>query len=478
MTKLFGTAGIRGKYLEKLTPELAYRVGLAIASYAGSRGSATVAHDVRTTSPLLAQLVAAGLMAGGLDSIFIGLAPTPTLAYSVPHTKSMAGVMVTASHNPPEYNGIKVFNRNGMEFSRGMEEELEKIIMIDDSRKLHAPWNSVGRLVENTEIVEEYIRDLVELMKTERRVESKVKVAVDCANGSASNVTPRVLRELGAKVLSINCYPDGLFPGRAPEPRPDVLRNYIDPITGLEVDALMAHDGDADRLALIIPGKGFVKQDLLIALFAKEKLKDRRGTIIVSIDVGKEVEEVVTELGGRVIFSRLGKIHEKLNEIPNALLAAEPWKLIDPEWGPWVDGIYQAAWLVRLSIKYGKTLSELIEELPFYPSARINFDLRDDNEKKALYSVIKEKLIPELLKNYEKTMEMDGIRIEYKDGSWILIRPSGTEPKLRLYMQARERRKLKELIDYMKDRLLSIASSVNIAILSVEEQVNMERTTR
>lgn len=479
MVKLFGTAGIRGKYLEKITPELAYKIGLAVASYIGFQGSVTVAHDVRTTSPLLAQLVAAGLMAGGIDSIFIGLAPTPTLAYSVPHTKSMSGIMITASHNPPEYNGIKVFTRNGMEFSRGMEEELEKLILDKERKNLHASWEKVGRLIEDVEIVEDYVRDLIDMMKTNvRKMKRKVSVSIDCANGAASQVTPKVLRELGAKVLSLNCYPDGLFPGRAPEPRPDVLRNYIDSIAGLRVDALLAHDGDADRLALILPGRGFVKQDLLIALFAKEKLKERKGTIIVSIDVGKEVEEITEKYGGRLVFSRLGKIHEKLKEIPNALIAAEPWKLIDPDWGPWVDGIYQAAWLVKLSMEQGKSIASLIDDLPFYPSARISFDLRNDSERDNLYFMIKSELVSELLKNYERILEIDGIRIEYTNGSWVLLRPSGTEPKLRLYMQATEEKKLKDMIIYLKEKLLSLGLSKNIPILAIEEQINIRRTTK
>ncbi len=476
MVKLFGTAGVRGKYLEKITPELAYRFGLAIASYNRHRGSATIAYDVRTTSPLLAQLTAAGLMAGGLDAIVIGLAPTPVLAYSVPHTKSFAGIMITASHNPPEYNGIKVFAKNGMEYTRDMEEELENLVLIEDTRNLHASWDKVGRLIEDPEIVENYIRDLAILMKPD--LKRTIRVAVDCANGAASYVTPRTLRELGAKVLSLNCYPDGLFPGRAPEPRPDILSNYVDAVVDLNVEALMAHDGDADRLALIIPGQGFVKQDLLIALFAKEKLKDKRGSIIVSIDVGKEVKEVVEELGGRIIMAKLGKTHEKLNEVSDALLASEPWKLIDPEWGPWVDSIYQAAWLVKIAVESKKSIKDLINELPFYPSARISFDLRSEVERDRLFDAAKEALLPILLKGSHKIIEIDGIRIEYNDGSWLLLRPSGTEPKLRVYMQADDKDRLLQLIKKIKKDIISLSNKMEISVIGIEEQINLERTTR
>jgi phosphoglucosamine mutase len=479
LVKLFGTAGIRGKYLEKISPELIYRLGLALAVYVGAKGDITVAYDVRTTSPLLAQLAAAGVMAGGVNAIMLGLAPTPVLAYSIPHTKSRAGIMITASHNPPEYNGAKVFNANGMEFTSDMEKDLEFLILRKDVLSLHASWKSVGRFVENSEVVEEYIDDLINHIEavTSNR-EREIKISIDCANGAASNITPRVLRKLGSKVISVNCYPDGTFPGRIPEPRPDTLSIYVDTLKHLGVEALLAHDGDADRLALVIPGKGFVKQDLLIALFAKEKLKDRKGTVIVSVDVGKEVKEVVEDLGGKIVYARLGKIHEKLKDTPNALLAAEPWKVIDPDWGPWVDGIYQAAWLVKISFENNKSIADLIEELPFYPSARISFQLIDEASKNKLYNLVKERLIPSLTEKATRVIDIDGLRVEYNDDSWILLRPSGTEPKLRVYMQAPTRNRLKSLLNYVEKQILRLGEEFNVKILNVEKQINVERTTR
>ncbi|MEB3851283.1 MAG: phosphopentomutase/phosphoglucosamine mutase [Desulfurococcales archaeon] len=476
MSRLFGTAGIRGGYLEKVTPELAYRVGLAVAFYVGQWGSATVGHDVRTTSPLLAQLVAAGLMAGGLDAIYLGLVPTPVLAYSVPHTRSRAGIVVTASHNPPPDNGMKVFDQDGMEYTRNMEDELERLILGDDQARLHASWDRVGRLVQGSEVAEEYVRDLVEDM-TVPVPRYRPVVAVDCANGAASNVTPRVLRELGARVVSLNCHPDGFFPGRMPEPRPDVLRSYTEALPSLSVEALLAHDGDADRLAMVLPARGFVKQDLLIALFAREKLKERRGTVIVSVDVGLEVEDVVESMGGRIVRAKLGKTHEKLRESPGAVMAAEPWKLIDPEWGPWVDGVYQAAFLVRISMDEGVPLDRLIEQIPFYPSIRMAVRLAGDSDKEMLYRIISEKLMSGIDGEPVRVMDIDGVRVEFKDRSWVLVRPSGTERKLRVYAQATDRRRLLDIVERIRRIMSEAAEKGNIHIRGVEEQLNLDRTT-
>ncbi len=470
--RLFGTAGVRGAYLEKVTPELAYKIGLAVAFYIGGEGSATIGHDTRTTSPLLAQLSAAGLMAGGVDAIYLGLVPTPVLAFSVPFTESKAGIMITASHNPPPDNGIKVFDSNGMEYTMRMERDLESLIFNGNSGKMHATWDKVGRLGMGQEIIDDYKRRLVELLEV-RNPRIDLISMVDCTNGAASGVTPEIIRKVGSKkVISVNCHADGLFPGRHPEPRPDILKPYSDYAAGLGAHVLFAHDGDADRLAVAIPGVGFVKQDLLIALFAWWKLRDRRGTIIISIDVGKEVEEIVEKMGGRVVRARLGKLHERLKETPGALLAAEPWKLIDPAWGPWVDGIYQAALLTKISLEEGKYPLSLIKMLPFYPSARISFKLQNDEDKERIFPQIEEEVKATLTASAINVLTIDGIRIDYDDGSWILLRTSGTEPKIRFYAQAPKKDRLQELIDTAKSIIYRNAKKSGVLIVGVEEHID------
>ncbi|MEB3779320.1 MAG: phosphoglucomutase [Desulfurococcales archaeon] len=484
MPRLFGTAGIRGRYLDKVTPDLAYRVGLAVASYLGGKGSATIGHDVRTTSPLLAQMAAAGLMAGGLNVISLGVAPTPVVAYSIPATKSRSGIVITASHNPPPYNGIKVFDSSGMEYTLAMEEQLEDIIdRMDESKfkSIHASWDRVGRLTAGEEIISDYIRDLSERMHV-AKPKVGLKLAVDCANGTASNVTPVILREIGVeKLVSINCHQDGMFPGRYPEPRPDVLSAFIKSVRELGMHALLAHDGDADRLALAIPGIGFIKQDLLIALFSLYKLRESKGTIIVSVDVGLEVEEIVESLGGRLVRAKLGKIHEKLKETPGALLAAEPWKLIDPSWGPWVDGIYQAALLAKIALEEGETPLDMILKLPFYPSARVSIRIGNDDAKSKLYSRAKDRFESQLSIDAVGLLDIDGIRIEYGDRSWILLRASGTESKIRIYSQSPNKERLLELVEKAKKLIIEEARSMGITVEGVEEQIDLgfsiQRTT-
>ncbi len=473
MPRLFGTAGIRGRYLEKVTPELAYRVGLAVASYIGGSGSAVIGHDVRTTSPLLAHMAVAGLMAGGVDSLYLGLAPTPVVAYSVPRSRSRAGIVITASHNPPPDNGIKVFNRDGMEYTVSMEKNLEDLILNGNHVELHADWNRVGSLIHAEEYVDDYIRHLTAIMEPSRRGDW-LKLAVDCANGAASWVTPKVLRFMGvSRIVSFNCHPDGMFPGRHPEPRPDVLKSLIDSMESLNLHALLAHDGDADRLALAIPRFGFVKQDLLIALFAMYKLRDRKGVIIVSVDVGIEVEEVVEAMGGKLVRAKLGKLHEKLKEVPAALLAAEPWKLIDPSWGPWVDGIYQAAFIAKISMEEKATPLDLLMRLPFYPSARISLKLQDPRDKDRLYESIATRVLEDLAREPYTVDTMDGVKITFEDRTWVLVRRSGTEPKIRFYAQSTRRDRLEEIVERLKKMALEEAKKLGAEIAGIEEQIDI-----
>ncbi len=443
MPKLFGTAGIRAEYPERVNPLFALKLGLALAIYLDNKGTITIGHDTRTTSQLLAYSLASGAMSGGLSIDFLGLAPTPITAYATRKRRNRAGVSVTASHNPPQYNGFKVFDENGMEYTVDMEEELEKNIDFVERNTVFNDWDKVGKLVLDTEVTENYVEELVSRTKPEGK-NFELKVIVDCANGAAYEVTPRVLREIGARTLTIHCNPDGFFPGRIPEPRPDVLTYIHSLLRVLEADLALAQDGDADRLSVITRKQGFIKQDRLIALYAKMKLLDRKGVIIVSIDVGHAVEEIVDKYGGKLVRWKLGKTHEKLKENPNALLAAEPWKLIDPAWGFWVDGIYQAALLTKLSIE-NKGLDNLFKDIPDYPSKRFSVKI-PKHKIGSVYNTIVEELLAK--SDSAKITTIDGVRLDYEDGSWLLVRKSGTEPKIRFYMEALTKGRLNELIDY------------------------------
>ncbi len=454
MGKLFGTAGIRKKYPEILDPVLAYRIGLATAYVNNNRGRAYIVYDTRTTNHLFTASFTAGLMAGGMNTYIIGLAPTPVAGYAALKHGDL-GVSITASHNPPEYNGFKLYDNEGYEYTRDLEKRVEELV---DNPPKPLGWDRVGSTYHSPEIIDEYIDELVERIG-EVKARWRPVVVVDLANGASFYVTPTVIRRLGGKPLTINGNPDGYFPIRAPEPRKDVLENYLKLYSSVEPAMILAHDGDADRLAVLDPNKGFIRQDRIIALYAYLLLRDRRGHVVVSIDTGRVVDEVVERMGGTLERYVLGKTHERVKQlgVSNIVLAAEPWKLIDPRWGPWVDGIWQVAILTKLVVEEGKPLLKMLDEynIPDYPWDRRSYKFEPVTARDVIYNELVDEL-NSLLGEPIRVISIDGYRFEYQDYSWILVRKSGTEPKIRLYMEALNRNRLESMIERVEDKIIEL----------------------
>lgn len=463
--KYFGTAGIRGEYPRFVSPELVFKVGLAVSRFLGENSSINIAWDSRTTSKLLALSVASGIMAGGSKALLLGILPTPALAYSVRKLGSKAGIVITASHNPPNDNGLKIFDEKGMEYTESKEEIIEELIEKSDSLK--SPWNKVGDFYTFDGILQQFLDDIY-LRFSNITPSFQLNVIVDCANGSGSYATPNILRKLGVKVYPLNCNPDGFFPGRYPEPRPDVLMSFHPLLSSLNAQLYLAHDGDADRLGVMTPRYGFIKQDYLIAIYALDKLSEKKGgKIIVSPDVGNSVYKIAERFGAKVIVWKLGKLHEKLVEHPDATLIAEPWKLIDPQWGPWVDGVYQAAYLISILYKNKISLDNLIELIPRYYWARGDIAYSSHNEKNSVYSIATTK-IEELKGDVKDILKIDGVRINFNDESWVLIRASGTEPKIRFYLEAKTKERFQELKDEVLGIIKNSSETVNARIMDIK----------
>lgn len=450
--KLFGTAGIRMKYPVELTPDLVVRVGNAVGRL-GLSSRAFIVYDTRTTSPLVAMSLASGLMSAGLDVSIVGVAPTPIAGFLARKYKSI-GVSVTASHNPPEYNGLKFYDPDGYEFTRELERSIEDMV----ESPSYVEWSKVGSCSEYERGIMEYFEELMDFIG-EVHARWRPNIVVDCANGASYSITPLIVRSLGGKPITFNCNPDGYFPTRSPEPRRDVLEEFLATYSSLNPVVILAHDGDADRLAVLDPVEGFVKQDRLLAFYAKIILENRKGKVVVSVDTGLAVDDVVHELGGSIERYPLGKTHERVKQLglENVVMAGEPWKLIHTGWGPWVDGLLQVALLTKVVVERGKRISEILAEYKIadYPWERRSYVVEPIEIRDEVYRVLAEELNT-LLGEPLKVLDIDGYRFEYKDRSWILIRKSGTEPKLRLYMEAVEKERLRDMVSKTERRLIDI----------------------
>jgi len=437
MPKFFGTSGIRGNIRDKVTPKLALKLGLNISSYLKSTGTIAIGYDNRTSSIMLEKAIISGIISGGCNATLLGLTPLPVLAYGTKKINAETGIMITASHNPAYDNGFKLFGSQGLEYPPVEEEIIENGLNLNSSIKQYS--DKIGAIKTFTEVSKEYIDSILDITPTVNR---KIKVVIDCANGAASNITPRILSKLGCRVLSLNTNIDGYFPGRSPEPSQENLTYLMKIVKYSGANIGLAHDCDADRVAVIDENGDLVVNDRIIALFAKKKLQEHGfGTIVTSIDTSTCIDDVVIPLNGKIKRVSLGQTHTHFKE-NQVILAAEPWKIIDPLWGAWADGIYTASRLVSMLDKNGPNLNDLLKDIPNYPQIRLSFFCPESIKYKVMKIAIAN---PPANDDICSIWTFDGVRINYSDGSWMLFRASGTEPKIRLYCEAKSTRKVKQL---------------------------------
>jgi phosphomannomutase len=431
--ELFGTAGIRGSAVERVTPEL----GVAVGRAAGRDGGTFVlGRDGRTTGPGLVAAVEAGLLSAGADVCRVGVVPTPTLAYA---SRGRRGVMLTASHNPPTDNGLKLFV-DGEEYDREAERRVERRVETDEPSVAWDAWGTAA----SEEPLEEYRAAVVDYASDLGTTPTDLRVAVDCGNGMAALGTPQVLRDLGADVVTLNANVDGHFPGRESKPTPESLadlRAFVadDP----SLDLGIGHDGDADRIVLVDAGGEVVHEDTVVAVLAERYVRTSEAedpVVVTTPNASARIDERVRAAGGRVERVRLGALHEGIasvradgDEDTEVVFAAEPWKHVHTRFGGWIDGICSAAVLTRLVAEDG--LPALREPVTERPYRKVSVACPDDR-KAAVMATLAETL-PEAFP--AATVATDhGVRLERPDGSWVLVRPSGTEPYVRIYAESDE----------------------------------------
>jgi phosphoglucosamine mutase len=413
------------------------KLGQGLANFVG-KGKIVVARDARTSGEMLQSGLMAGALGGGCDVVDIGLAPSPCVAFTTRELGAKAGAIITASHNPPPDNGVAFYRSNGMEFLP--EEELAIEELIFDERVKRASWDKLGKIKRYPDAIPRYLQAIKRAVKVRRGF----KVVVDCANGVGALTTPLLLRELGCKVVTLNSHLDGHFPGRPAEPQPWNLGDLMRTVREVGADMGLAHDGDADRVAVIDERGEFIKHDALIALFAKRVLKARGGGVAVtSINTSVAIEEVVARARGKTIRTALGNIHAAMHE-HNATFAGEPGKLIFLDFGQWIDGVFTAAKLLEVMSLERRPLSKIFAaNVPDYPMYFEDFPCPD--ERKAGFMQGIREYLSKNVSEVRDVLDIDGIRVNRKNGSWILIRTSGTEPKARLVVEGRTKTEFERL---------------------------------
>ncbi len=426
---LFGTAGIRGDARTNVTPSLALAVGRAAAA---DGSEFVVGRDGRETGEGIAAAVEAGLESGGADVHRVGPVPTPALAYA---SRDRRGIMITASHNPPSDNGLKLFV-DGTEYDREAERRIESRID-PDSEPTPAAWDQWGA-GRTLDVLASYRADIVEYARDIAGDCAGLAIAVDCGNGTAGLATPDVLRELRADVTALNANLDGHFPGRDSKPTPESLADLRRFVADGGFELGIGHDGDGDRIVVIDADGDVVHEDTILAIVAEHYVAATEAAdpvVVTTPNASGRIDERVEAAGGRIERVRLGALHEGIAVAERSggtvVFAAEPWKHTHPAFGPWIDAVVSAAVIAGLSASTGlRRLQDPVRERPY---RKMSVECADDRKVAAMSRL--ESRLPEVFPNADVATEY-GLRLTFPDGSWLLVRPSGTESYLRLYAES------------------------------------------
>lgn len=421
---LFGTNGIRGVLNETITPELGYKFGMAVGTYYADNKIA-VAYDNRTTSDLFRDVVVAGLLNSGKDVVDLGMIPTPA-AQIYCKLSNIPGVMITASHNPPNFNGFKVISKDGSNPGRAEEGKIEGLI--ENGKFNRSKWDKVGTSHKD-EAITPYLKEILKNVDQDQIIKKHFRLLIDCANSTTVVTTPRLLRLLGASYVSVNANTDSYFPGREPEPTEENIKDLISFAKSTEFDLSVAHDGDGDRAVFLDENGEMIDGDKFVALAADHLLEKYKGDLVFPVASSFLIDRIAQKHGVKLIRTPVGApiISEVLARTNGLLGGEENGKVIFPRYLNGGDGGLSLALALDIISSRGAEISELIKELPDYKLKRIKLPNRDDfKEIKAKFREYYSKM------NYD---EIDGIRLLEKD-SFILVRPSGTEPAIRIYISS------------------------------------------
>lgn len=443
MGKLFGTSGVRGIVNEFLTPELACKIGMATASVSKAK-KALVAKDTRISGPLIEAALVSGLLACGVNTCQIGITPTPALAYLTKKLAADVGFMITASHNPPKYNGIKIFSSDTLSYTDNLQDAVEKRI-VEDNFEL-ADWRNIGK----TTIAEDENRSYLDLAKTAAKIKKPWRVVVDPGCGATFHVAPTILREIGCEVITLNAQADGFFPARSSEPTKESLATLSKTVKAIDADIGIGFDGDGDRIAFVDEKGSFVDFDHALSAFASFVVrKNKGGTVVTTVEASMCIERMVEAVGGKVVRTKVGDVYisQTIQQL-GAVFGGEPcgaW--VHPKHHYCPDGPLSAILVLNALENMGKSMSEFIK-VPQFITLREKMKCENDLKKPVINTIAKN--IKNAFPLFKDFSTVDGVRLALKEG-WLLIRASGTEPIIRVTVEGESPEAAQELMEKGKN---------------------------
>ncbi len=421
--RLFGTNGIRGIPNADLTPDFAMDMGMAIGAFFRSSRIA-IAKDTRISGDMLLAAVFSGLSSVGKNVLDLGVLPTPALQYYC-KSAGMSGVMITASHNPPQFNGIKCIDSDGTELSSKNEVELESYYY--ERKAKPVSWEECGTIQRISNVPDIYVSSILKHADKEAISKLTPKVVFDGGNGASYFTTPLLLSRLKTKLITLNCNPDGKFTSRESEPKPENLSSLLSLMKEGNFDLGIAHDGDADRAVFIDENGKFIDGDRTLSLIVKFTAK-KGDKVVTPVSSSDCISDVCEDLGAKLIRTRVGAplVSRRMIEENATIGGEENGGVIFSRHQFCRDGAMTAALILNIMAKTRKPISQLIKELPQYFLSKGSMHIERD------WNIIAKRLISDFPDREIDTM--DGLKI--RDGkNWVMIRPSGTEPIIRIYAQ-------------------------------------------
>jgi phosphoglucosamine mutase len=447
--RLFGTSGIRGVVNQDLSSDFCRQVASAIGTTLPQASTVCIATDTRISRDVIKEAVTAGLLSCGINVVDLGILPTPALALLTREAGFAAGIMVTASHNPPEFNGIKLFTKNSLGYSQAQEAEIEKVYFEQKFRP-----GKRGTLEQAQDMKQRYL-SFIKGKLSQPEFNHQLKVVVDPGNGAASKFASDIFIQMGLDVMPVNDEPNGLFPGRSPEPKEDTLQSTVAFLRQQNADLAICFDGDADRV-VFCDKEGFLGFNEPIAFISKLAVKKTgRKKIATTVETGTLLDLAVKDLGVEVVRGRVGDVAiAHLTKKLNAALGVEQVGVyIFPEVGYYPDSIFASLFLLSQLSDAGE-IRQYFQGIPrlFFEKAKIPCP---DELKKLVMAQVQEKAH---LFAPDKINTLDGLRLEFPD-SWMLIRASGTEPVIRIISESMSETKTDELIGKGKKLVQSLVEA-------------------
>lgn len=449
---IFRAYDIRGIVETALTPDAVQQIGQAFATEALSQNQKTVVigRDGRLSSPELAKRLSQGLRAGGCDVVDIGMVPTPVLYFATHKLKTGTGIMVTGSHNPPQYNGLKMLIDGNTLYGDAIKALHAAIIenKLNTGDGTHSEQN----------VIAQYLDTIVNDIKLDK----PLNIAIDCGNGVAGVLAAELFTRLGCNVSELFCDVDGTFPNHHPDP--SKLENLLDLqkiIKQKSLDIGLAFDGDGDRVGILDDKQNILWADRQMMLYSADVLKRKPGSIIIfDIKSTSNLEHVIHDLGGKPLMWKTGHsfIKAKMKETGAELAGEMSGHIFFKErWFGFDDGLYSAARMLEIISQHDKPCSTIFEALPdSFNTPELQIDFAEGEHYKFM-----EKFIKNSTFENASTLTIDGIRVNYAEG-WGLIRPSNTTPCLVLRFEANDENTLNEIQNTFRQQLLAIDSKLHL----------------